>query len=91
MATKAITLALATILGPSLATHFMAFVDQQAPIGATLDEDYIQICPNPDYQGLNETVPCLEIYNLTAPRSSGQVKTCGELVSFRLQLNKTLT
>lgn len=94
MMIKTAALSLAAVLVSSSSANFKGLVDRQAPATAPSSNPgipYIRICPNPDYEGLNDTVTCLDITNLTAPRSYGQVKTCSELISWASSEVKPLT
>ncbi|KAK6065478.1 hypothetical protein SCUP234_02442 [Seiridium cupressi] len=62
-------LSLAAVTSPRLAAG-SELVGRQAT-----GENFIEICPNPEYQGLNETVTCMNITNPTVPRGYGG-RTC---------------
>ncbi|KAK9770412.1 hypothetical protein AB5N19_11441 [Seiridium cardinale] len=62
-------LSLAAVISPRIAAG-SELVGRQAT-----GENFIEICPNPEYQGLNETVTCMNITNPTVPRGYGG-RTC---------------
>ncbi|KAK8079125.1 hypothetical protein PG994_002932 [Apiospora phragmitis] len=57
----------------------MSTTDRIRSRAITAVGEIVELCPNPDFQGIDETIPCLNYTDPTTPKRYGQRDTCSKL------------